>query len=91
MVIVLVIVSHSSSTRNSSSNSHGSHSRSSRKMQKNLSATVMVVGILNVFVIDTVIAEAIAEVADLARVKSSKMCFLFGGAGTIYTYTYVYT
>ena len=54
----------------------------------------MVVVILNVIVVDTVIAEAIAEVADLARVKSYKMWVFEGGGGVpyiiIYTYIYVY-
>ena len=39
----------------------------------------MVIVILNVIVIDTVIAEAIAEVADLARVKSHTMWVFEGG------------
>ena len=53
------------------------------KCKKSLSVTVMVVVILNVIVIDTVIAEAIAEVADLARVKSYKM-WVFEGGGVPY-------
>ena len=48
----------------------------------------MVVVILNVIVIDTVIAKAIAEVADLPRVKSYKM-WVFEGGGTIYIYIYM--
>ena len=46
----------------------------------------MVVVILNVIVIDTAIAEAIAEVADLARVKSYKMWVFEGGTICVYTY-----
>ena len=49
----------------------------------------MVVVILNVIVIDTVIAEAIAEVADLARVKSYKV-WVFEGGYPIYIYIYAH-
>ena len=56
------------------------------KCKKSLSVTVMVVVILNVIVMDAVIAEAIAEVADLARVKSYKMWVFEGGVPYIYTY-----
>ena len=49
----------------------------------------MVVVILNVIVIDTVIAEAIAEVADLARVKSCKM-WVFEGGYYIYIYIHMW-
>ena len=81
--------SHSSRTRNGNSNSHGSHSRSSRKVQQSLSVTAMVVVILNVIVIDIVTTEAIAEVADLARVKSYKMWVFEGGVPYIYIYIYI--